>query len=72
MLITVYAIIAALFLVMTFLEGQRKGLPWSPYRVLGLMLCAVWPALLLYVVATAAIEHYGDRSSKIAKRPDGF
>ena len=72
MLTTVYAIIAVLFLVMTFLEGQRKGLPWSPYRVFGLMLCAIWPALLLYVLATAAIERYGDRPSKIARRPDGF
>jgi Ca2+/Na+ antiporter len=72
MLTTVYAIIAVLFLVLTFLEGQRKDLPWSPYRVFGLMLCAVWPVLLLYVLATAAIEHYRERPSKIAKRRDGF
>ena len=52
-MIVIYTGIAVVFFVRTFLEGERKGLPWGAYRVFGLMLSAAWPALLLYVLVAA-------------------
>lgn len=42
-----YLAVAAGFAILTFREGDRKGGRWDAFRVAGLMLSLVWPAVLL-------------------------
>jgi Ca2+/Na+ antiporter len=44
-----YFVVAAVFFVMTYFEGWSRRDGWDAYRVLGLVLCTVWPLLVLYI-----------------------
>ena len=46
-LAAIYIVFAATFFLFTFVEGQRKHLAWSFYRLVGLAMSIVWPAALL-------------------------
>ncbi|WP_377293517.1 hypothetical protein [Rhizobium sp. SG2393] len=48
-----YGIIALLFLENTFQEGHVRTRTWDVGRVLGLLLCLVWPLTLVGVVLVA-------------------
>lgn len=53
-----YTLISLFFLDNTYREGEASG-RWDGMRVLGLVLCLAWPALLVYVVFSA----YRDRQT---------
>lgn len=53
LLSTLYGGIALLFLDSSFREGELSGGAWDVTRVLGLLLCLVWPLLILYVILSA-------------------
>lgn len=36
----------------TFAEGQLEGRGWDGWRMAGLMLCLLWPAIVLVFAAT--------------------
>ncbi len=50
---TLYGGIALLFLDSSFREGELDGGTWDAMRVAGLLLCLVWPLLILYVIFSA-------------------
>jgi hypothetical protein len=50
---TLYGGIALLFLDGSFREGELEGGEWDVMRVLGLLLCLVWPLLIVYVILSA-------------------
>jgi threonine/homoserine/homoserine lactone efflux protein len=51
-LIIVYVGIAVVCAILTMDEAQRRRRRWGVMRILGLMLCIVWPALLIVVGLT--------------------
>ena len=51
-MIYVYCLVAIAFLVLTYFEGWKRRGGWDAYRVLGLVLCAAWPLLVLYVLTS--------------------
>jgi hypothetical protein len=60
-LLTVYALVALMFLDTTYREGQtgvRRG--WDAMRVTGLVYCLAWPLLILHIVIVA----YRDRHAR--------
>lgn len=50
---TLYGAVVLLFLDSSFREGDLDGGQWDVMRVLGLLLCLVWPLLILYVILSA-------------------
>lgn len=44
-----YFVVAAVFFVITYFEGWSRRDGWDAYRVLGLVLCTLWPLLVLYI-----------------------
>jgi hypothetical protein len=46
-LAVIYIVFALIFFIFTFLEGQRKQLPWGLHRLAGLAMSLVWPAALV-------------------------
>jgi nucleoside permease NupC len=48
-----YALIALVFLVETYLEGVRENADWDLWRVAGMGFCVVWPVLFLIAVPSA-------------------
>lgn len=52
-LAVIYIVFALIFLIFTFIEGQRKHLPWGLYRCAGLAMALVWPAALLVAFITS-------------------
>lgn len=64
--ILVYLLGTALSLTMTYLEGERKKSGWDLFRILGLMLCFVWPAVLVCVVAAISFSGLSRRSYKFS------
>lgn len=50
----IYLAVATAFLAETYAEGERVGGFWDRDRVIGLLMCTVWPALTC-AVAVAAI-----------------
>lgn len=53
-----YVLIALVFLALTFFEGWKRRSGWGAYRVFGLLLCTVWPLLVIHVLMseTAAAQ----------------
>ncbi|OBZ94406.1 hypothetical protein ADU59_17215 [Pararhizobium polonicum] len=45
-----YTLICLFFLDNTYREGEMAGNGWDGMRVLGLVLCLVWPLLLVHVI----------------------
>ncbi|MBP1858371.1 hypothetical protein [Rhizobium herbae] len=48
-----YTLISLFFLDNTYREGEAAGSSWDGMRVLGLVLCLIWPLLLVYVIVSA-------------------
>lgn len=46
-----YLWVGLLFFDQTYREGEHTG--WDVARVTGLALCAVWPAVLIYVIVAS-------------------
>ena len=59
MLLCGYAFGAAWFFAMTFLEGRGHGDGWSLRRIVGLLLCFLWPAVLLALFVQARLAPRG-------------
>jgi len=55
-LVAVYVLVALLFAGNTFMEGREKGGIRDIWHVLGLLLCAAWPAMILVVLGSIALE----------------
>lgn len=47
-----YTLISLFFLDNTYREGEAAGSGWDGMRVLGLVLCLIWPLLLVYVIVS--------------------
>jgi len=47
-----YTLISLFFLDNTYREGDAAGNGWDGMRVLGLVLCLIWPLLLVYVIVS--------------------
>lgn len=55
--VTIYAMVAAGFILATYLEGEQRGGGWGIARIAGLLLSAAWPlAIILVVVLTRNTE----------------
>ncbi|KQY25980.1 hypothetical protein ASD31_20370 [Rhizobium sp. Root482] len=52
-LLSIYTLIALVFLDRTYREGKAAGGNWDGMRLLGLALCLFWPALVGYIVFAA-------------------
>lgn len=52
----VYGLIALVFLENTFREGHVRERAWDMPRVAGLLLCLVWPLLLIGIVILARFQ----------------
>lgn len=63
-LILIYAIGAITALATTYIEGERKGDDWNVLRILGLLLCLVWPALVICMVVVLAAASLKSRLLK--------
>ncbi|CAN7649566.1 hypothetical protein LJR098_001795 [Rhizobium sp. LjRoot98] len=48
-----YALTTFIYLVPTYIEGERAGGQWSIYRVAGLVLCFFWPLLTVLFICKA-------------------
>lgn len=48
--LVIYVIGTAISLTMTYLEGVKKGREWDAMRVMGLVLCFIWPALIVVML----------------------
>lgn len=64
--ILVYSLGLVLALSMTYIEGQRKHSGWDAFRILGLALCFVWPAVLVCVIATISLSSLSRRTYKFS------
>lgn len=47
--IIVYLIIAKVFLILTFVEGIIRNMPWTAARFSGLALAAAWPLIVVAI-----------------------
>ena len=56
MLMVVYALVALLFAGNTFMEARRKGGVRDIWHVLGLLLCAAWPLMIIVVLGSIVRE----------------
>lgn len=45
-----YTFIALCFIACSLYEGERSGGGWDFYRLLGLLLCVVWPATIVTIM----------------------
>lgn len=64
-LAVLYILVALIFFIFTFQEGQRKHLPWGWYRLGGLLMALAWPAALVAAyVSTRGNGSEGDRSDR--------
>lgn len=52
-LLSFYTLICLFFLDNTYREGEAAGSDWDKMRVLGLVLCLIWPLLLVHVIIMA-------------------
>ncbi|KQS63705.1 hypothetical protein ASG39_13830 [Rhizobium sp. Leaf371] len=60
-LLTLYALVALLFLEMTYREGEMSlAGGWDIMRVVGLLYCLAWPLLIVHV----SIVAYRDRHAR--------
>ena len=51
----VYGAVTLVYLIPTYIEGERAGGQWSAHRVAGLIFCLVWPLLtLVFIVKVMA------------------
>jgi hypothetical protein len=60
-LLTLYTLVALIFLDITFREGRsgrRRG--WDAMRIMGLLFCLAWPLLILHITIVA----YRDRHAR--------
>jgi small-conductance mechanosensitive channel len=65
-----YIIIAATFFSATLREGSENRLPWRTARTVGLFLCLIWPALIIFVAATELISATSrNRSANLERKP---
>jgi hypothetical protein len=48
-----YTLICLFFLDNTYREGEAADSGWDGMRVLGLVLCLIWPLLLVHVIILA-------------------
>lgn len=64
--ILVYSLGLVLALCMTYIEGQRKQSGWDAFRILGLVLCFVWPAVLVCIMATIGLGSLSRRTYKFS------
>lgn len=53
LLLSIYTLICLVFIDNSYQEGDAAGGTWDAMRVLGLVLCLVWPLLLVYVIVSA-------------------
>ncbi len=51
--LSIYTLIGVLFLENTYREGKTAGGHWDWQRILGLLLCLVWPLALVWVLISA-------------------
>lgn len=58
-LLSLYTLICLFFLDNTYREGEAAGGAWDGMRVLGLVLCLLWPLLVAHVIFSA----YRDRQT---------
>lgn len=49
-----YGLVALLFLIETYVEGENADAHWDLWRVVGLFFCLLWPAYAVAVFAVAA------------------
>ncbi len=47
--IIVYLIIAKVFLILTFVEGIIRNMPWTAARFSGLALAVAWPLIVVAI-----------------------
>jgi len=71
-MLSIYILVAIVFAIPTYLEGRNRGEGWSILRVIGLLSCIFWPAV---VVCVAALIYKDKRHGSMAKvfsqyRPD--
>lgn len=50
-----YGAAALLYLVPTYIEGERTGGQWSVHRIAGLVFCFFWPLLTIVLISKAAV-----------------
>lgn len=48
-----YTLVALFFLDATHREGEAQGGAWDGMRVLGMLLCLIWPVLIVHVAVLA-------------------
>lgn len=61
-----YAAVASGCVIRTLFEGYATRAPWDAWRVLGLLICFVWPLLFLAPLAHFAI---GGKPRERVERP---
>ena len=52
----VYGIVALVFLIETFAEGEKAEAPWDGWRIGGLLLSLVWPVYAVAVLGTVVFS----------------
>lgn len=52
-LFATYTLVALFFLDATHREGEAQGGAWDGMRVLGMLLCLIWPVLIVHVAVLA-------------------
>ncbi|SIP90462.1 hypothetical protein SAMN05880590_101115 [Rhizobium sp. RU35A] len=57
----IYMLVALVFLGQAFLDRLASGERWTGLRVIGLVLCLVWPLTLLGVMVWAALGRFRRR-----------
>lgn len=60
----VYGLVTLMFVTMTYLEGWHSRQGWDFARVAGLLLCTVWPLLIVLVVLDGLL--LGKRRAQIS------
>lgn len=58
-MLSMYILVAIAFVVPTYIEGRNRREGWTSFRVIGLLSCICWPALLVCV----AVSIYRDKRS---------
>lgn len=58
-MLSMYILVAIAFVVPTYIEGRNREEGWTAFRIIGLLSCICWPAVLV----CAAVLIYRDKRS---------
>ena len=50
-----YGVATLVYLVPTYIEGEKAGSQWSLHRIAGLVFCAFWPLLTAVFIYTVML-----------------